>query len=221
MAMRAGASFAALLAAATALVPGPASGAEARGAASMTVDHSHVRRWNAFADAVVALHERQVKAHRVRTEESVGGYAGMPDFYREVRYFDAESGRLLSKVQYEREGPGEVHAIEVYVYGPDGRLLRDYAAAFLPGYRNAPVQTLVNLHHYNGGLHAFRQFDASGARIYEACEGTWQGRPVSIRLFEDDLHDTEGDGARVMASAEYRACFEGLPLTAGPHLRPR
>ena len=185
----------------------------------MHEDRSHVRRWNAFADAVVALHERQVRAHRVRTEESVGGYAGMPDFYREVRYYDADSGRLLSKVQYEREG-GAVHAIEVYVYGDGGRVVRDYAAAFLPGFRNAPVQTLVNLHHYNGGLHAFRQFDASGVRIYEACEGTWQGRPVSLRLFEDDLHDTEGDGARVMASAEYRACFEGLPLEAGPYLRP-
>lgn len=221
MAMRAGTSLVVLLAAAAGLGSGPARPADAPEAVSLTVDRNHVRRWNAFADALVALHQRQIEAHRVRTEESVGGYAGMPEFYREVRYFDADSGRLLSKVQYEREGPGHVHAIEVYVYGPDGRLVRDYAAAFLPGYRNAPVQTLVNLHHYNGGLHAFRQFDASGARIYEACEGTWQGRTVRIRLFEDDLHDTEGDGARVMASPEYRACFEGLPLTAGRFLRPQ
>lgn len=58
----------------------------------------------------------------------------------------------------------------------------------------APIQTLVNFHASNGKLSAFRQFDASGYLIYEACKGEYQGKKVDIGLEEDDLYGAEKPG---------------------------
>lgn len=187
----------------------------------MREDKTHVRTWNAFAQECLELHERQVAEHEVRSESRVGGYAGEPEFYREVTYYDAETGNVLSKVQWEREDPKSLHAVEVYIHDEQGRILRDYAAAFLPTYRNAPVQTLINLHNYNDGLHGFRQFDASADRIYEYCEGSYQGKPVQIRLFEDQLVGSDDDVEALMQSAEYEACFGDLPERVGKYLTPQ
>lgn len=188
---------------------------------TMKVDQTHVDNWNAFADACLALHREQIAGRDVRQEERVGGYANYPDFYREVSYYDRTNGRLLSRVQWERAEPDRLHAIEVYVRDGGGRVLRDYSAAYLPQGRNAPVQTLINLHAYNGDLHAFRQFDASGDRLYEYCEGNFEGEAVQIRLFEDDLAGVSEHADRVMASPAYQACFQDLPPDPGPYLDPR
>jgi len=186
----------------------------------MQEDREHVESWNAFADRLYRLHRERLEGRRIRTTEAVGGYADQPEFYREVSYYDADSGRLLSRVQYVREHPDRVHAIEVYLYDEEGRVTRDYAAAWLPHFRNAPVQTLINLHHYEDGLHGFRQFDASGDPIYEFCEGSYGGRTVTLRLFDDDIHSPDADVEALMASPLYAACFGGLPAEAGAYRSP-
>lgn len=184
-------------------------------------DKTHINTWNGFAKALIALHEEQLKGRDIREESSVGGYQDAPEFYREVSYIDRESGILLSKIQWEAGKNEQIpHTIEVYVTDSEGRVSRDYAAAFLPNYRNAPVQTLINLHHYQDGLHGFRQFDAGGDRIYEYCEGTADGKTVQIRLFEDDLFSYDKDIEKILQSQHYKACFGDLPLTGEHHTTP-
>ncbi|NIR62099.1 MAG: hypothetical protein GWO02_22750 [Gammaproteobacteria bacterium] len=202
------------------LASGAAMSAEEVTQETLKEDQEHVQSWNEFAEDLVALNERILAQSDVKKSETLGGYHGMPEFYREVTYRDAATGELLSRVQWERENPDRLHAIEVYVRDGQGRLEVDYAAAFLPRYRNAPVQTLVNVHAYNDGLHAFRQFDASGERIYEYCEGRYRGEPVQIRLFADDLEGFSRRAEKVMASEAYEACFERAPKTAERYLDP-
>lgn len=184
---------------------------------AMTEDKTHVRNWNTFADGCLALHKQQLAEHQVREKTRVGGYANQPEFYTEHTYYDAKTGAMLSRLQWEKANPDRLHVCEVYVYDDQGRVVRDFAAAYLPEGRNAPVQTLVNLHQYNGDLHAFRQFDASGDRMYEFCEGKWNGKPVQLRLFEEELYGNSD----ITSSPQYAACFEGLPAKPGEYLQPR
>lgn len=178
-------------------------------------------RWNRFAEAVYVLHERQVEGRRIETSEEIGSYGGYPKFYREVRYSDSASHRLLSRIRWESKYANRVHQIEVFVYDDEGRVLRDYAAIYLPDGRHAPVVTLINLHRYHEGLHAFRQFDASRNKIYENCEGNYQSKKLSIDLDEDDLLDAEDDPEGIFFTEAYRACFDGLPETVGGYLQPQ
>lgn len=187
---------------------------------SAQVNEEEVRRWNAFADGLYRLHRQQLGGRNVREVEQVGGYAGLPEFYREVSYYDADTGRLLSRIQWERAHAERIHSIEVYVYGNDGRLARDYLAWYLPDARNAPRQTAVNLHHYAGDLHGWRQFDASGNRIYEKCSRTPDEKPLFDLSGEDHIAHAEGNPRSVVYSGEYRRCFGNLPKTAGVFLRP-
>ena len=175
-----------------------------------------VKRWNWFADKVFALHEQQLKDRSVRREERTGGYAGMPGFYREVTFYDAKTGDLLSRVQWETAQPQNVHSLEVYVRDKKGRVIRDYGASYLPTTRNAPIQTLINLHGYADGLHAFREFDASGNRIFEKCTGQYKGKDVELALTEEDFLDQKGQ----RPSALYNACFEGIATSPGEFFRP-
>lgn len=183
---------------------------------SVRVDNARVKAWNRFADDLYKVHRHLLRAHRTRMVETVGGYANMPAFYREESHFDAETGRLLSRVQWERENPSNIHAIEVYFYDTEGRVRRDYGATFLPVHRNAPIQTLVNLHHHDKDLHAFRQFDASGERIYEQCRGTHFDEPVDISI----PFPTVGTPRSILESEAYVACFGFLPADAGDALDP-
>jgi len=177
---------------------------------------------NAFMKAVLALHKRVVAAHETRREETTGGYRGYPEFYREVRYYDKETGHLLSKVQWEQAKPEQLHAIEVYVYDEKGRVARDYAGWYLPNGRNAPRDTWITLHGYSNGLHAVRQFDALDNRIYEKCEGEDAGKPVDMVLWELDIAVGADKKNGVMQSPLYRKCFAGLPVTsAGRFLTPQ
>ncbi len=176
------------------------SGSGVAGAEVLKEDNVHVRTWNAFARHLEQLHRRLTSVEGIEVRTSIGGYAGKPKFYREEDYY--LDGRLVSRVQWEREHPENLHAIEVYIRDEQGRVIRDYAAAFLPHYRNAPVQTLITLHRYNGDLHAFRSFDASGYRIVERCDGhrrsqRHHGHPRIPRL----LRGSGGEGGEVSPTA--------------------
>ena len=182
-------------------------------------DNVHVRTWNAFVRHLEQLHQRLTSVEGVEVKTSVGGYAGLPKFYKEEDYY--LDGRLISRVQWEREHPENLHTIEIYIRDGQGRVIRDYAAAFLPHYRNAPVQTLITLHRYNGDLHAFRSFDASGYRIVERCDGRLGNKQVQLLLDEDEIDDALGDPNGIMATPEYRACFGDLAEKPGKYLKPQ
>ncbi len=188
----------------------------------MQEDSEHVATWNRFADRIYELHRKRIAGRALRTTERIGGYGGvvnpLPDYYREVSYYAADSDRLLSRIRWVRDEPDTIHEIEVYIYDDSGRVSRDYVAAYLPRARNAPIQTLINLHHYEDGLHGYRQFDASGNLIYEQCRGRLDGRRVHISL-EDYQLGAEQEPA-VMHSERYRTCFAGLPRSADKYLDP-
>lgn len=186
-------------------------------------DKQHVRSWNRFADSLLKLHQYQLQQHNVRTTEESGGYGGLssvPDYYREVSYYDKQSGKLLSRVQWEKDNPQVPHVIEVFVYDQHNELSRDYLVAWLPGFRNAPIQTLINLHNTSDNLRAFRQFDASGNRIYEFCEGSHFDSAVDISIEDYELSPFAPVKPAVMSSEAYTECFGILPVNAGVYLNP-
>lgn len=183
---------------------------------TLSVDKVQVRLWNRFADALLVLHQRQIAGRQIRTTESVGGYATNLNFYREIRYFDARDERLLSEIQWESDKPDRVHAIAVYVYDDAGRLSHDYLARYLPEHRNAPVQTLINVHHRDDELWAFRQFDASNARIYEQCSGRFFGEPFMASIEEHEMPLNTGVMPPGVSEALYQSCFGSLPTSAEP-----
>ena len=184
-------------------------------------DNKHVRTWNQFAMETLALHEKLI-AEIPHTEKTrIGGYAGMEEFYKEQTYYDKRNNKLISRVQWERDNPTALHTIEVFIRDEQGRVLRDYTAAYLPTYRNAPTQTLLSFHQYNGALHAFRTFDASGERIVERCTGELKDKEVNLLLDEDEIYAALGGRTNVMQQAEYKACFTGMPLEPGKYLTPQ
>jgi len=140
--------------------------------------NKHEQTWTAFANNTLALHHKLISSIKVQKKTRVGGYADLPDFYIENAYYDAKTHKLVSQVQWEKANPVMLHTIQVNIYDNSGRVTRDYAAAYLPDYHRSPTQTLISLHNYNGQLHAFRTFDASGFRIVEGCRGSYQGKKV-------------------------------------------
>lgn len=191
----------------------------AHAAEPMKQDNQHIRTWNTFADNVYQLHQQLSRVNGVTKKTRIGGYAGMPEFYREERYYLGD--RLISTVQWEQTQENVLHSVEVFIHDQQGRVIRDYSAAYLPTYRNAPTQTLISLHRYQDKLHAFRSFDASGYRIIERCTGRLEGREVNILLDEDEIDEALGDQASIMESTEYRACFGDLQTEAGKYLLPQ
>ena len=187
---------------------------------SMSIDKIHVATWNQFSDELHQFHLHQTNIHKIRTEEELGGYSGLPNFYREVRYYDEKTNKILSRIQWERENPETIHLIEVFVYNEKGKLKSDYLAAFLPKHRNAPIQTLINIHYENDELHSFRQFDASGARIHEQCKGKFFDDPILISLDEDDFDSSEKHIIRTLASEAYLSCFEFTPSVVSHYNSP-
>lgn len=188
--------------------------------ASAAPGSEHARSWNRFVEDVYDLHRRQLQERQIKTRTRIGGYAGQPRFYREVEYRDAASGQLLSRIRWERERPDALHVIEVFVHDAEGRVQRDYSAAYLPHDRSAPSQTLLALHAWPEGLHAFRMFDASGDRVYERCEGEYRGRAVFVEVEEGYFYDARLDPAPIFASADYQRCFAGVPSSAQAYLPP-
>lgn len=188
---------------------------------AMKEDKQQINDWNTFVQDVYALHKEQLSRHQVKEKSIHGGYRGKKNFYKEVTYTDAQTGRVLSRIQWELENPENIHVIEVFQHDKAGRVKCDYTAAFLPGFRNAPVQTLVALHGYNDGLHAFRSFDASGDIVYESCEGTYKGREIDLSFEEDEIHNMRDAPNGAMKTPEYQACFGNIDLTAAEFLPPR
>jgi hypothetical protein len=183
----------------------------------MEVDADHVTSWNRFADRVYALHSRQIAGREIRQTEVTGEYGGTAArgyAYKEISYHDARTGLLLSRVRVDRDRPSILHIVEVFIHDPQGRVIRDFASIYLPWAHNAPMRTLINVHQYNNGLHAYRQFDASGNRIYEQCKGRHAGTLVEISLEQQEI------GPRATASDAYQNCFAGVQETAGAYLVP-
>lgn len=204
------------------LFSGQAMSADESRADRMREDSDHVQTWNRFAGEVYALHKKLIAGKDIRKTEKKGGYDGMPEFYNEVEYIDKKTGNLISRILWESENPDQIHVIEVNVHDNKNRVIRSFTAAFLPGYRNAPNQTLIHLYNYNGDkLTAFRTFDASGERIYEQCEGKHKGKQVWISLEDVDIAAAENTPDSVMFKPEYKACFQDLQKVCGDYVRPQ
>lgn len=185
---------------------------------SVQVNQSEVDSWNKFADSLLAVHNSLISNVEIRQERTVGSYGGEygKDYvFREVSYFDKINNNLLSRIRWHNKKENITHTIEVYIYDSNNILVRDYVAAYLPYDRNAPFQTLINFHTHNDGLHAYRQFDASGDLLFEKCKGNFWGGNVSILLEDYEMPDKPFE-----YTATYLACFSNLPRSAGKFLDP-
>ena len=185
---------------------------------AMKGDNNHVRIWNKFANDTLALHNKLTSQKKLDVKTRIGSYANVKDFYIEHRYFD--NGKLISQVQWEKDAPKTLHTVEVYVHDKQGRVIRDYMAAYLPFYHNAPTQTLISIHHYKGNLHAFRSFDASGDLVLERCTGkSKKGQDVNMLLDEDDLINDPDD---MIGSKDYNSCFDDFKQDKlGKYIQPQ
>lgn len=171
----------------------------------------------AFHQAVYALHEQQIAKQRVRTEQEWGDYEGSAAAryrYVDTRYYDEQTGRLISRVRRDAAEPAFVHIVEVNVY-ENGQLVRDFGSVTLPWAPLHPVRTMINLHHYNGALHSYRQHDISGQVVYEFCEGTLEGQRVRISLDGTDINE------KTSGTTTYRACFAGISKDWAQYKTPR
>jgi hypothetical protein len=180
-------------------------------------DDDHVTSWNRFAKKAYDLHQRQIAGREIRRTVETGEYHGAAARgygYKETSYYDVRTGLLLSRVRFDRDRPEILHIVEVFIHDRQGRVIRDFASIYLPIAQNAPVRTFINVHRYNNGLHAYRQFDASGNRIYEQCKGRHAGQPVEISLEQQDIDPP------ATATGAYQACFAGVQETAGAYLVP-
>ena len=188
--------------------------------ASMKEDNHHIRKWNAFANDALKLQQELVKNEPCDVKRSVGGYAGNKDFYVQEQYISKRTGKLVCQLQWEKANPDVLHSIEVYVHDDEGRVIRDYTAAYLPGYNNAPVQTLVSFHQYSGKLHGFRSFDASGDLTLERCEGEYKGKAFEFLMDEDDLYAAYMNGNPIEEKV-YSHCVGNLTDNPGKYLKPQ
>jgi len=185
---------------------------------SLKADQNQITQWNKFASRLEKLHQYQIKNKEINIVTTSGGYAYLPNFYREEKFYDQATGLLLSRIQREIKDPHNIHLIEVFVYAKDNKLSHDYMAAFLPEHRNAPIQTLINFHFSDNELSAYRQFDASGDRIYEQCQGQYFAKPVMLSLEE---HEIPNNGGVLDISDDlYLSCFNSLPAIAGKFTNP-
>jgi hypothetical protein len=190
----------------------------------MTVDKGYAAeaiRWNRFADILYALHKKRIDGKDLDIKEKSGGYFRYENFYKEQKFYDKKSGRLLSLIQWETKNPKNIHVIQVFFYDDQGRMTRDFAAVYRIEDHDDPMVTEINLHAYPKGLHAFRQFNASDEIVYEHCLGKWQGRHVKISLGVLELEEFRDEPNTIMTSPEYKQCFAGIPMTAGKYLTPQ
>ena len=180
------------------------------------------RQWNDFIDNIYKLHERRIKTMDYYTKESIGGYGGTTNdlqFYREVSYFEKDSGRPLSVIRWERKHPENLHGIELFVYDEKGRILREYSASFLPTRRAAPFDTRIIMHYYKDGLHSQREFDASDENLYEQCIGIKDPTKIYFALHYEDIPYSYKE-IEVSEQKQYRACFDHVAKSAAPYTNP-
>ena len=160
-----------------------------------------------FHRAVYALHEKQIAQREIRIEEEIGDYEGAAAArfrYVDTRYYDKASGNLISRIRRDAATPELIHIAEVNDYDDTGKLVRDFGSVTLPWAPLHPVRTFINLHHHNGGLRSFRQYDLNGEVGYESCEGKLDNKAVRISLDGSDINPTSASGPA------YKACFDGL-----------
>lgn len=170
-----------------------------------------------FHRAVYALHEQQIAKHTTRTEEKTGAYKGSVAAgysYRITSYFDAATGRLVSRIQRDLDLPEAIHSAEVNIYDDKGRVVRDFLSISTPWRPDWPTNAYINLHHYNGKLHSWRQFELDGRVNYEFCEGELDGKRVRISLDWTDMNEL------TTGTTEYRACFDGMSNDWEPYITP-
>lgn len=186
----------------------------------MGEDKQHIFMWNLFVDNALVLHKKLIKAEYHKVSKTLGGYANDKNFYIQEEYRSVKTNKIISVLQWEKANPSVLHSIEVFVRDKHGRVIRDYIAAYLPYYHNAPVQTLISLHHYNDNLHSFRSFDATGDKLLERCSGDYQGTPYEFSLDEDDMYMAFLNGNPIEEKM-YDRCFGMLQDNAGKYLRPQ
>lgn len=190
---------------------------------ALKVDNIQVNNWNAFVTELYQLHTHLINNVPIMTRSSTGGYGGLfanKNFYREISYFNTDSNKIISKIQWQIDKPETIHAIEVYLYNKQGQVKTDYYARFLPTARNAPVQTLINLHNYNDDLHSFRQFDASGELIYETCRGKFFNEIINLHLDDEEIYDFRSENDDELLNEAYSACFFNVSRSAEHYLHP-
>jgi hypothetical protein len=166
---------------------------------------------------VYALHEQQIAGRTVRTEEQAGNYGGAAAKgyrYRITNYYDAATGRLLSRIERNADLPEAVHIAEVNIYDAEGRVVRDFFTSAPPWRPTHPSHAYINLHHYNAKLHSFRQFELDGRVNYEFCEGELDGSRVRISLDWTDINE------KTRSMPAYKACFDGLRNDWQPYVTP-
>ena len=155
-----------------------------------------------FHRAVYTLHEQEIAKRAIRTQEEEGQYEGAAAgryTYIDTRYLDAATGALISRVRRDAGNPEYIHISEVNLYDATGQLMR----------------TFINLHHYSGELHSFRQYDIYGDVGYESCEGTFQGKRLRLSIDAVDITPER------VATPAYQACFGGMKQTFADYARPR
>ncbi len=186
----------------------------------LEVDHDQVHGWNQFADRIYELHKWRINRVKTIKKVSSGGYDQMENFYQQENFYHVENGQLLSRIKWEADNLDKIHEIELFIYDANGKLIVDYLAAYLPVTRNAPIQTLINFHHYEQYLHGFRQFDADGERIYEQCKGVYFGRDLFLYLDDDAIPYGEPDFEDPLDNEAYHSCFGFLVTEVGELINP-
>jgi hypothetical protein len=182
---------------------------------------AEAQRWNNFVDDLYALHKKHVAGKELNIVEKMGSYFRHKNFYKEQKFFDKKSGKLLSLIQWETHNPKNIHVIQVFIYDDAGRIVRDYGASYRTTDHDDPMTTDINLHAYANGLHAFRQFNASDEITFERCDGDYQGKKVKIRLGVIELEEFRDEPNTVMTTPQYKACFGTIPKKAGKYLTPQ
>ena len=185
--------------------------------------YSRAERWTQFAQSLEALHEKRMKTLSFTTQESIGGYGGIradSRFYREVKYLEPGSEKVLAIVQRENNPASLLHVIELHIYDDQGRVLREYLATYLPGRRETPFQTLITQYAYTKNLVAYRQFDASDDLLFEHCAGELEGKKVRISFDEFEVPDDASELEDKFERKAYQSCFQSLKKSAGPYLNP-
>lgn len=169
-----------------------------------------------FHRAVYALAQDLLAQGNTRTTEERGAYAGSAAaryHFLDTRYYDTASGRLLVHIRRDADRPEAIHIVEVNIYDGAGNLIRDYGSIALPWAPQNPERTFINLHHQNGALHSFRQYDMYGDLSYLACSGRLQGQPIRLDLDGSAIAEQSG-------SAAFHACFDGFDPDPREFLTP-
>lgn len=192
---------------------------------ALSVDNEdrQVKVWNAFAVKLYQLHRRQTKGKDIAISRRQGGYGGEMFghiSYTESTYTRRDNNRIISRLRKIKGESGDFHTLEVYIHDKNGRVTRDYSVSYLPVFRNAPYQTLINFHYYADDLHAYRQFDALGRRIFESCRGQVFDEKVEFLLEDYEIPDHVSELKGALRQEAYHSCFDQLPAEAGVYLDP-